>query len=85
MRLKIVENFLKSKDLSDLCSLSIKPVGRNEIKVYQNIINGDQVSRNDCIDPELLKGLNDRYHNLAIEILEELNPEKVFLYDYYHL
>ena len=82
MRLKIVENFLKSKDLSDLCSLSIKPVGRNEIKVYQNIINGDQVSRNDCIDPELLKGLNDRYHNLAIEILEELNPEKVFLYDY---
>ena len=82
MRLKIIENFLNSKDLSDLCSLDIKSVGSNGIKVYQNIITGDQVSRNDCIDLKLLKGMHDRYHNLAIKILRELNPEKVSLYDY---
>jgi hypothetical protein len=82
MRLKIIENFLNSKDLSNLCSLDIKSVGSNEIKVYQNIITGDQVSRNDCIDLKLLKGMHDRYHNLAIKILRELNPEKVSLYDY---
>ena len=82
MRLKIIENFLNSKDLSNLCSLDIKSVGSNGIKVYQNIITGDQVSRNDCIDLKLLKGMHDRYHNLAIKILRELNPEKVSLYDY---
>ena len=82
MRLKIIENFLNTEDLDGLCSLDIKPVGPNEIKVYQNIITGDQVSRNDCIDLKLLKGMHDRYHNLAIKILRELNPEKVSLYDY---
>ena len=82
MRLKIIENFLNTEDLDGLCSLDIKPVGPNEIKVYQNIITGDQVSRNDCIDLKLLKDMNDRYHNLAMKILRELNPKKVSLYDY---
>ena len=35
MRLKIIENFLNTEDLDGLCSLDIKPVGPNEIKVYQ--------------------------------------------------
>jgi len=82
MRLKIIENFLNTEDLDGLCSLDIKPVGPNEIKVYQNIITGDQVRRNDCIDLKLLKDMNDRYHNLAMKILRELNPKKVSLYDY---
>ena len=82
MELKIIENFLNSKDLSLLCSLKIEPVNHDNIKVHQNIINGNQIVKNECIDPEILKSLNDRYHKLAINILKELNPEKINLYDY---
>jgi hypothetical protein len=82
MKLKIIENFLNSKDLSLLCSLKIEPVNHDNIKVHQNIINGNQIVKNECIDPEILKSLNDRYHKLAINILKELNPEKINLYDY---
>ena len=82
MKLKIIENFLNSKDLSLLCSLKIEPVNHDNIKVHQNIIYGNQIVKNECIDPEILKSLNDRYHKLAINILKELNPEKINLYDY---
>ena len=82
MKLKIIENFLNTEDLRNLCSLNLNLVKHNEIKVYQNIITGNNIMKSDCINHELLKGLNDRYHKKALDILKELNPEKLNLYDY---
>jgi len=82
MNIKIIENFLDPEYLSTLQSLDIKPTEQDQIKIYQNIIIGDRVIQNDCISDVTLKSLNSHYHNKAINILKELNPEKIKLYDY---
>ena len=82
MNIKIIENFLDPEYLSTLQSLDIKPAEQNQIKIYQNIIIEDRITQNDCISDNTLKSLNSHYHNKAINILKELNPEKIKLYDY---
>lgn len=82
MNIKIIENFLDPEYLSKLQSLDIKPAEQNQIKIYQNIIIEDRITQNDCISDNTLKSLNSHYHNKAINILKELNPEKIKLYDY---
>ena len=82
MNIKIIENFLDKKDLNFLCSLNVKHVGSNEVKVYENRVFENHIFQNDCIDDKKLKALNHRYHNVALNILKELNPAKIKLYDY---
>jgi len=82
MNIKIIENFLITDDLNELCSLQLKDTGRNSVNVYHNEINALNEVKNDCIRKETLKRLHKNYHSKAIEILQELNPSKVQLYDY---
>jgi len=80
--LKIVDNFLDEKDLKFLCKMNLKKVNKNEIKVYHNTIDKLKNVKSSCIDEEYLIDLQNIYHNKAMEILKELNPEKLSLYDY---
>ena len=80
--LKIVNNFLDEKDLKFLCKMNLKKVNKNEIKVYHNTIDKLKNVKSSCIDEEYLIDLQNIYHNKAMEILKELNPEKLSLYDY---
>ena len=82
MNIKIIENFLTTDDLYELCSLQLKDTGRNSVNVYHNEINALNEIKNDCIKKETLERLHKNYHSKAIEILQELNPLKVQLYDY---
>ena len=82
MNIKIIENFLTTDDLNELCSLQLKDTGRNSVNVYHNEINALNDITNDCIKKETLERLHKNYHSKAIEILQELNPLKVHLYDY---
>jgi len=82
MNIKIIENFLTTDDLNELCSLQLKDTGRNSVNVYHNEINALNEIKNDCIKKETLERLHKNYHSKAIEILQELNPLKVQLYDY---
>lgn len=82
MNIKIIENFLITDDLNELCSLQLKDTGRNSVNVYHNEINALNEIKNDCIKKETLERLHKNYHSKAIEILQELNPLKVQLYDY---
>ena len=38
MNIKIIDNFLKDQDFSDLCSLNINTVERDKVKVYHNSV-----------------------------------------------
>ena len=40
------------------------------MKVYHNSISGTQIIRNDCIENNLLKRLNNNYHDKALNILK---------------
>ncbi len=82
MNIKIIDNFLNQKDFDDLCSLNLENVKKDKVKVYHNSIfrNGDL--KNECIDKEILKRLSKNYNHKALELLQELNPKKVDLYEY---
>ena len=80
--IKIIENFLKKEDLDKLNSLPLPYIEKNEIKVFHNSIDQNNNIRNSCISNKILKQLQKNYHNQAINILSELNPKKLNLYDY---
>jgi len=85
--IKIIDNFLKKEDLEKLNSLALSSIKDNEIKVFHNSIDQNKNIKNSCISVEDLEQLQKNYHNQAINILRELNPKKLDLYDYseYHI
>tara|TARA_B100000123_G_C25688512_1_gene409704 strand:- start:392 stop:1024 length:633 start_codon:yes stop_codon:yes gene_type:complete len=84
VKIKQVENFFDVNDLDLISSLKLyKKIDDNDNAVYHNSIskNGN-IIRADLISGEILKSFQERYHKTAINILNELFPEKVELYDY---
>tara|TARA_B100000963_G_scaffold60448_1_gene48361 strand:+ start:35042 stop:35671 length:630 start_codon:yes stop_codon:yes gene_type:complete len=76
------DNFLTNEDFNKLTSLKIDNVKETSTKVYHNSISSNGVINNSLIDNELLKKLHSNYHSKAIEILKNIAPKKVDLYDY---
>ena len=82
MNIKVLDNFLNQKDFDAICSIKFDKVRENKMKVYHNTIDKSQKIKTECFTPELLFELNKNYHLKALDLLKELNPEKVNLYDY---
>ena len=82
MNIKIIDNFLDQKDREEITSITLKIISNNEVKVYHNQIDKNNKIKNDCLNSEFLKRLQKNYHNKAMNLLKELNPEKTKLYDY---
>ncbi|MDC0446033.1 hypothetical protein OAM09_04365 [Candidatus Pelagibacter sp.] len=82
MKIKIIDNFLDKEDFNKLCSIELENINSNQIKVYHNEINNNRVMKNNKIEKNFLKKLNDKYLDTAFKILRELNPNKLKLYEY---
>jgi len=83
MNIKLIDNFLNNADLVDLQALDLKKIKDNEIKVYHNAINTElKILSNEVLSEKFITKLHENYHNKAINILNELCPEKVKLYEY---
>ena len=82
MKIKILDNFLNNYDFERLTSLNLQKVSSKHLKVYHNKIKDDLILHNECIDKKILLDLNNNYHSKALNILKEINPAKVSLYDY---
>ena len=82
MDIKILDSFLEKKDLDDISSIKLEKVNKNEIRVYHNSIDKNNNTKTDCINSEILKRLQENYHDKAMNLLKELNPLKAELYDY---
>ena len=79
-KIKIIDNFLYKDDYDKLCNLKIEKKNNEKFKVYHNEIIGNKILKS-SIDKKLLIKLNN-YHEKTINVLKELCPEKVDLYDY---
>ena len=79
-KIKIIDNFLDKDDYDKLCNLKIEKKNNEKFKVYHNEIIGNKILKS-SIDKKLLIKLNN-YHEKTINVLKELCPEKVDLYDY---
>ena len=83
MKIKIVDNFLLKEDFEKLCSLNLEEINKEQIRVYHNkILKNGKVEIAECIEYEFLKKLRNDYHKKAINILNELYPEKTKLYEF---
>jgi hypothetical protein len=82
MKIKIIENFLKKNDFKKLSSLRLKKISSNEIKVYHNNITQNNVVKATCLNKDFVKKMHKKYHSLALNILKELNPNKINLYEH---
>lgn len=72
MHIKIVDNFLESSDLELLVEFINK----------SRRVDKNGLSINKIEDLELVKKLNNTYHIKVMNILQQLFPQKVELYDY---
>ena len=78
---KVIDNFLKKEDFDDLCGLNLEHNFEDEFKVYHNKINNNQII-NSTINDDLLRKIHNNYFSKAMDILKEICPEKMNLYDY---
>ena len=82
MNIKIIDDFLLNEDFDKLCTINLKKIKENQIMVYHNKIDkSGKIEIAECIEENLLKRLFQNYHEKALDILNELYPEKVNLYD----
>ena len=82
MKLKILENFLEKEDLDKIRQLNLEKINNNSIKVYHNKIYKNGETQADCFTDKEIKEFHSKYHTKALNILKELKPLKVDLYDY---
>ena len=82
VKIKIIDNFLNEEDFKEDSSLKLSKIKENDIKVYHNNINKNNIVDSDCLSHSTVKRFQKNYHQKAINLLEELFPEKVDLYDY---
>ena len=80
-KVKVIDNFLNQEDYRDLCNLNLDENFNGDFKVYHNEINNNGIIKS-TIDEKLLKRIHKNYFSIAIEILNEINPEKTKLYEY---
>ena len=82
MNIKIIDNFLKEEDFKELCALKLKKINDNEIAVYHNSIDKNNKVNSECLGHDVVRRLYKNNHQRAINLLNELNPKKVDLYEY---
>ncbi len=82
MNIRIIDNFLTNEDFLNLCSIDLKKINKKEIAVYHNSIDKNDKIKSECLEPDLIRRLNQNNHMKAINLLKELNPKKVSLYEY---
>ena len=80
-KIKIIDNFLQQEDYKKLLNLNIDKNINNEFNIFHNEINNDGIITS-SIDKSIIENLHKNYHSSAINILNEINPEKSKLYDY---
>ena len=83
MNYKIIDNFFDQEDFKKLENIKIPEINNDEIKIYHNkILREGTVKINECIERETLKLFHEKYHLKALNILKELFPEKIRLYEF---
>ncbi len=78
----IIDNFLNELDFKRLSNLDLKKIKKNEIHVYHNQINLKDEVISECLTENIVRSLQNNYHEKAINILKKLCPEKLSLYEY---
>ncbi len=80
-KIKVVDDFLNDEDFNNLVKLNINTHPVKDFNIYHNEINENGILKS-TIDKTIITKIHKNYHHKAIQILKDLNEEKVKLYDY---
>ncbi len=78
--IKIIDNFLNREDFNELSKLFLSGKASG-FEIYHNEINNSGIIKS-SIDRELLQRIHKNYFLKSLDILKELSPEKVNLYEF---
>ena len=78
MNLKIYDNFLKEEDFAILENINLPSIKSKELRIFYS---------SEILPEKIIKRFYENYQKKALDILKELCPEKVSLYNYteFHL
>ena len=76
MEIKIFDNFLKEEDFKEIESLDLPLPKSGEIKIFHSKVFENSIFSSEFLSKESLQRFNDNYHQKAIDLLNELCPEK---------
>ena len=79
---KIIDNFLNKDDFTQLSSLNLKEIEKDQIKIFHNKIFKNGNVQGECLDADYIKILFKNYHITAMDLLKIFSPEKTKLWEY---
>ena len=79
---KVFDNFLINEDFQEVSKLNLGEISDNGKRVFHNRIYKNGKIESSCISKETIKRMHDKYFSKALNVLEELSPKKVNLYEY---
>tara|TARA_B100000035_G_scaffold72540_1_gene59891 strand:+ start:21412 stop:22059 length:648 start_codon:yes stop_codon:yes gene_type:complete len=82
---KIIDSFLEEKDfnfiINSLDKKILEKIGNNEIKIFPHKFTEREIQTS-SLSKERLRKFHEKYHPKCMEILKDLCPERLDLYDY---
>ena len=83
----VLEDFLVPEDFERLRQQELDSVAPDDIKIYHNKVCANGRVEAENLPAEFLLHMQKRYHGRSLQILKDLAPKKVSLYDYsdFHL
>lgn len=81
-KVKVIDNFLKEEDFQELSNYAKSLANDDNIKVYHNKIDKNNIIIKSSINEKTLKRINKNYLSIASNILQELSKDKLDLFSY---
>ena len=78
----IIDNFLKKNHFDKLSNLNLSFTDCNNLSVYKNKIDKYLKIKSDILNKDLMIELHNSYTKIGLNILEQLEPKKLKLFDY---
>ena len=79
---KVFDNFLTNEDFQAVTNLNLGEISNTGKRVFHNRIYKNGNIESSCINKEIIKRMHEEYFPQALNVLEELSPKKIDLYEY---
>ena len=79
---KLFDKFLTNEDFQAVTNLNLGEISDTGKRVFHNRIYKNGNIESSCINKETIKRMHEEYFPQALNVLKELSPKKIDLYEY---
>ena len=81
-KIKVIDSFFDQKDFDNLNNIKFDSASLRGTSIFHSEINKNDRFVNTKSENSTIREIHNKYHKKLINILKEINPTKVELYDY---